>query len=42
MMRSMPLTPHLITKTNALRSLQFFATNGNPKIGLSLNPFFIT
>ncbi|KAH0902970.1 LOW QUALITY PROTEIN: hypothetical protein HID58_042473 [Brassica napus] len=32
MMRSMPLTPHLITKTNALRSLQFFATNGNPKI----------
>ena len=32
MMRSMPLTPRLITKTNALRSLQFFATNGNPKI----------
>ncbi|KAF3528685.1 hypothetical protein F2Q69_00036119 [Brassica cretica] len=32
MMRSLPLTPRLITKTNALRSLQFLATNGNPKI----------
>ncbi|CAF2151488.1 hypothetical protein BRARA_A02140 [Brassica rapa] len=32
MIRSMPLTPRLITKTNALRSLQFLATNGNPKI----------
>ncbi|KAJ4910593.1 Transcription elongation factor (TFIIS) family protein [Raphanus sativus] len=32
MMRSMPLTPRLITKTNVLRSLQFLATNGNPKI----------
>ncbi|WZZ26820.1 hypothetical protein YC2023_010221 [Brassica napus] len=27
MMRSLPLTPRLITKTNALRSLQFLATN---------------
>ncbi|CAN7072604.1 unnamed protein product [Brassica oleracea var. botrytis] len=32
MMRSLPLTPRLITRTNALRSLQFLATNGNPKI----------
>ncbi|CAH8305767.1 unnamed protein product [Eruca vesicaria subsp. sativa] len=32
MMRSMPLTPRLITKTDLLRVLQFLATNGNPKI----------
>ncbi|KAJ0231459.1 Transcription elongation factor [Hirschfeldia incana] len=31
-MRSLPLTPRLITKTNALPTLQFLATNGNPKI----------
>ncbi|CAN6846345.1 unnamed protein product [Brassica oleracea] len=32
MMRSLPLTPRVIVKTDALRSLQFLATNGNPKI----------
>ncbi|CAH8387875.1 unnamed protein product [Eruca vesicaria subsp. sativa] len=32
MMRSMPLTPRLITKTDLLRVLQYLATNGNPKI----------
>ncbi|WZZ17033.1 hypothetical protein YC2023_110122 [Brassica napus] len=32
MMGSLTLTPRVITKTNALRALQFLATNGNPKI----------
>lgn len=31
-MRSLPLTPRLITKTDAFRTLQFLAKNGNPKI----------
>ncbi|ESQ29525.1 hypothetical protein EUTSA_v10024033mg [Eutrema salsugineum] len=30
--RSLPLTPRLITKTDAFRALQFLAKNGNPKI----------
>ncbi|KAF8081273.1 hypothetical protein N665_0896s0012 [Sinapis alba] len=32
MIRSLPLTPRLITKTDALRSLHLLATDGNPKI----------
>ncbi|KAG2312253.1 hypothetical protein Bca52824_023810 [Brassica carinata] len=32
MMRSLPLTPRLIIKTDVFRSVQFLATNGNPKI----------
>ncbi|ESQ45489.1 hypothetical protein EUTSA_v10010935mg [Eutrema salsugineum] len=31
-MRSLPLTPRLITKTDAFRALLFLAKNGNPKI----------
>ncbi|ESQ32223.1 hypothetical protein EUTSA_v10005513mg [Eutrema salsugineum] len=32
LMRSLPLTPRLITKTDAFRSVQFLAKNGNPII----------
>lgn len=32
MMRSLPLTPRLITKTDAMGALHSLATNGNPKI----------
>uniref|UniRef100_A0A0D3A9P6 Uncharacterized protein n=1 Tax=Brassica oleracea var. oleracea TaxID=109376 RepID=A0A0D3A9P6_BRAOL len=40
MMRSLPLTPRLITRTNALRSLQFLATNGVAvKTEIRLLPF---
>ncbi|VVB05176.1 unnamed protein product [Arabis nemorensis] len=31
-MRSLPLTPRLITKTEAFRTFQFLSKNGNPKI----------
>ncbi|XP_018464793.2 uncharacterized protein LOC108836082 [Raphanus sativus] len=32
MMRGLPLTPRLITKTDALRAIHLLATDGNPKI----------
>lgn len=32
LLRSLPLTPRLITKADAFRTLQFLAKNGNPKI----------
>ncbi|CAA7033452.1 unnamed protein product [Microthlaspi erraticum] len=32
LLRSLPLTPRLIIKADAFRTLQFLAKNGNPKI----------